>query len=271
MGKRSAARGFGLLEALVATMLTTLIIGALAAMLGSLQISHADLSDRIGAQQSARIALHRVQADLAMAGVGIVPIAPVVPALVPVGTDGLEIRHNGSGVRSRVRDNTGSTTKVPLGSVEGFETGDIVLIYDGSGDFEILEVGRVLTASRELLLKDAMGRVYTADEATVVVKLDRIIYRLDNSTDPPTLTRQENSNAPQPVATDIDQFRLVYFDDSSPPVTFAPATAAQQTRIRAVNVRLAIRTADERIQIGDRPVLSFAGRTSPRALAWRGS
>ena len=112
-----------------------------------------------------------------------------------------------------------------------------------------------------------LSRPYERVDGTAVMRIETINYWVEDLDGISTLMRRVDQNASQPIAQDVAGFNITYFDDAIPPAEFVPDTVEEQTRIRVVEVELAIETAQERLNAGDKPVFALRTRISPRAMA----
>ncbi len=262
---RDAAAGIGIVELIVTTLITVMVIGGLMTMATSMQFVHADLDTRTNAFQSTRIALDRIQRDLLLAGVGLTPMLPVFPLIMPRDGGGITIRHNEGGQTSLLRADMKDDVKVPVPDGHGFQVGDIVAIYDGTGSLDMGTVAK--TGDKTIQMSAGLSKRYRRGDGAAVARVVSVSYYLESSGGTRMLMRQVDTEAASPIALDVARFELVFFDDSQPPAPFTPTTSFSQLRIGMVDVRLQVTTPTERVQAGDRPTFELQTRIAPRALS----
>ena len=106
------------------------------------------------------------------------------------------------------------------------------------------------------------------DKADMLFRGDIIIYKIDENAARPALVRENlgNSNGPQTIAEDIDNLQVRY--QILNPLTNSlewsdTLTAANQNRVRAVEVLLVGRTAFPQRGYTDTNTITFGGTTIP--------
>ncbi len=258
-------RGSTLIELLVSTALTMMIVGGLGMMLTSTQFVYQDTAARGNVQQAARMALDRIQRDVMLTGVGLTPMLPVFPLVVPRVDGGIDLRANPQSATVLLdADMTGlENVFVPQGAM--FQPGEWVAVYDARGAIELGEVEQLWPDRFQLVAP--LSKNYEVADTAAVAKLSQTSYYLETQGGIQVLMRQVDARTPQPIASNVLDFRFRYFDDSLPPVEFIPDTPERQLRIRTIHIELSAETADDRIQSGDRASFTLRARVVPRALS----
>ena len=143
--------GFSLLEMLVASFISILIVGGMLLMLTHLQEVHRDTQQLIDARQSPRIALEQIQRDLQLAGVGISSMLSPLPPIVPRADVVVDIRYNRDGLNTvLVADMSEAGAALDVSDASGFEAGMMVAIFDSSGTLDMVTLTAVDTVTNRL-------------------------------------------------------------------------------------------------------------------------
>lgn len=256
-------RGTGLLELLVATTVTVFIMIGVLSMLTSTQFTDTDLRERSSTQQAARIAMGWLQRDLTIAGVGLTPMTPVFPLVVPRQDGGVTIRYNRNATTALITANVTSTDKIDVPANLGLGVGNQLIIYDNNGAFDVTTVKAKNQAGTQLTVEPSLTRMYQTADGTAVSRVEQIDYWLEES----VLRRQVDGNPSTPVAMDVAAFEVRYLDDQQPPAEFTPETAVSQLRIRVIEARVRVESTTDRFQGRDRPASDLRSHISPRALS----
>ncbi|MFQ5744345.1 MAG: PilW family protein [Acidobacteriota bacterium] len=261
-----AETGFSLLELLVASFMSILVVGGMLLMLQGLEDVHRNTQELIDAQQTARLSLERMSRDLQLAGVGLASLLPPLPLIVPRTDGGIDIRHNQGDVTALLAaDMAGPGSSLLVDDAAGFEAGMAVAIYDSSGTLDMVTLTSVDTVSK-LLAHDGSSKAYTVANGTAVARVLTISYLLQNIGGVQTLMRQEDTASPQPLANHVRSLTFTYYNDAVPPQIFSPLSVADQLRIEAIEIRLEIETEDVRLNTTERPSVTLTTRVMPRAL-----
>jgi len=256
-------RGMSLIEAMLASVLTTMVIGGVLTMLTSMQVTNIDLQDRSAARQGLRMAMSWIQRDLTMAGVGLTPMTPVFPLVLPRDGGGLTIRYNTQAITDLIQGDTAGRTNIVVPTDFGGRVGDYVIVYDSTGGFDLTLVQEYDPGTAGLVVAPAMGRDYLVSDGTAIARVEQIEYWLDGT----NLMRRIDADAAQLIAQAVTAFTLRYFNDEIPPAEFTPTTAASQMRIRVIEVLLRTETERDQLQTGERPPVELRTRISPRPLS----
>jgi type II secretory pathway pseudopilin PulG len=258
--------GFSLLEMLVASLISILVVGGVLIMLDGIQQVYRDQQQIMDAQQSARLALEQMQRDLQVAGVGLAWMLSPLPPIVPRADGGFEIHHNQGGVTAvLVQDMAGAGGFLAVDDVSGFAVNMVVAVYDSTGSMDMVTVTGINDASN-YLYHDGASRAYTVAAGTSVARVLTISYWIDTVDALSSLMRQEDANPAQPVAHFVQTLDVTYYDDHRPPLQFTPLTIADQLRIRMVEIQLTVEVENTRLTVGDRPSVTLTSRVTPRAM-----
>jgi hypothetical protein len=256
-----------LLELLIASLVSVFVVGGVLTMLVGLEDVHRDTQELIDAQQMARLSLDQMTRDLQLAGVGLAWLLPPFPLVVPRADGGIDIRHNqGNITGTLVADMGGPNDALFVDSAVGFEAGQQIGVYDAMGAMDLVDVISVdLGANR--IVHSGVSKAYLVADGTAVARIETISYMIQNFGGVPTLMRQVDNLAAQPIASQIQTLNIVYWDDSTPAVAFNPATPVEQLRIRTVELTLTIQTENVRLNTVQRRTASLTTRVTPRAIA----
>ena len=262
----SSAHGFAYLEILVGMTVSLFLLGGLLAMLYGAQAGYEDFGEIGATQQTARLALMQIQRDLARAGVGLSPMKPVFPVIVPQGDGGVLIRLNPAAATSYLVADMVAGRLLEVKSAAPFMPGTAVAVYDANGSIDFAEVSGVNQGTGRLRLDRSLSKQYRRTDGAAVVGFEEISYRVADVSGVPTLVREVGDGAAQPLAPHVVRFSITYYDNSVPPVSFQPADPEEQANIRAVEIELVLLTENERIDLGDRPRVLLRTRVAPRSL-----
>jgi type II secretory pathway pseudopilin PulG len=258
--------GFSLLEMLVASLISILVVGGVLVMLDSIQQAHRDQQQLIDAQQSARLALEQMNRDLQFGGVGLTGMLAPLPTIVPRLDGGIEIRHNQGGITALlVQDMAGANGYLAVDDASDFAVDMIVAVYDSSGAMDMVTVTGIDDAS-DHIFHDGASRAYTVAAGTSVARVVTVRYWVDTVDILSSLMRQEDSAPPQPVAHFVQALNVSYYDDNHPPLQFTPLTIADQLRISMVEIRITVEVENTRLTVGDLPSVTLSSRVRPRGM-----
>jgi hypothetical protein len=263
----SSEAGFSLLELLIASLVSVLVVGGVLTMLVGLEEVHRDTQELIDAQQMARLSLDQMTRDLQLSGVGLAWLLPPFPLVVPRADGGVDIRHNQGNITGMlVADMGGPGDALIVDSAVGFEAGQTIGVYDAMGSIDLVDVISVdLGANR--IVHSGASKAYLVADGTAVARIETISYMIQNVGGVPTLVRQVDNQAAQPIASQIQTLNIVYWDDSNPAVAFNPVALVDQLRIRTVELTLTIQTENVRLNTVQRRTASLTTRVTPRAIA----
>jgi hypothetical protein len=263
----SGEAGFSLLELLIASLLSVVVVGGVLTMLVGVEDVHRDTQELIDAQQMARLSLDQMTRDIQLAGVGLVWLLPPFPLIVPRADGGIDIRHNQGNITAILSvDMGGPNDALMVDSAVGFEPGQQIAVYDAMGSVDLVDVVSVDLGANRIVHSGATKAYLTAD-GTAVARVEMISYFTQNIGGVVTLVRQETNAAAQPVATRVQALNIAYWDDSVPAVAFVPANLIDQLRIRTVELTLTIETENVRLNTLQRRAASLTTRVTPRAIA----
>lgn len=260
---RPVTAGYSLIELMVAMLVSTLVVGGVMTMLTSIQEVQRDSQQLIDAQQQARISLEQIQRDLQQAGVGLAWLVAPLPLVVNNGANSIEIRHNQGGISSPLAaDQAGTGAVLAVNDVTGFEIGQTAGVYDSTGSFDLVTI-TAIDAGNNRISHDGTTKAFTVADGTAVAHIETITYTIDAQN---RLMRQLDNDAPQPLAENIVNFNVTYWDNSDPTVVFNPVTNAQMLRIQTVQVALTIETVDPQLNTVNERQVTLTTRVTPRAI-----
>ncbi len=265
MKAMQSTSGFSLLELIIVLALSTLMLGGVFTILGTTLVLHRDFGDRLSAQQQARVALERIQRDLTLAGVGLTPMLPVFPKVVPREDGGIDLRHNSGGATTFLTSQP-QGAKFNVNSLIGFAPGQTIAIYDATGAVALAKIHTLDERSNEITVDRDLGNRFEQANGTAVARIQEISYWVEENDGASTLRRKTDTDAVQTIDQNVVRLSITYYDDSVPPSPFDPQTSPDQVRIGVVEVELAVETWRERLVIGDRPSFTLRARVTPRAL-----
>ena len=228
------ARGFTVVELLVVTAIVVTVSGAVFSVVAPVR-AIADLTP-VSAEltQRGRVGLEMLARDLRSAGVG-VPLsgaglgADTLPALRPIvggsGFAGVVLTRVAWGSPA-ARLAATSTQAGPLvlapapscpetNAVCGFAPGDRVLVFDGSGHFDVRDVRAVLPGPPRLMTAAPLTSGF--DAGSLVTAIDEVSYALAPDGDAFRLVRAIGGGPAQPVIDHVVSFEIELFGDGEPP------------------------------------------------------
>ncbi|MGD8331059.1 MAG: prepilin-type N-terminal cleavage/methylation domain-containing protein [Acidobacteriota bacterium] len=262
-GIRFDAAGYSLIELLVAMLVSTLVVGGVMTMLTSIEEVHRDSQQLIDAQQQARISMEQIQRDLQVAGVGLAWLVAPLPLIVPQGAGSFQIRHNQGGLTSALAaDQTGTGGSLTVNDVTGFAVGMTAGVYDSSGAFDLVTITGIDTGNNRIS-HTGTSKAFTVADGTAVAHIETITYAVDAQN---RLTRQIDNNAAQPIAGNVVNFAITYWNNGDPTTMFNPATNAEMMRIQTVQIDLTIETEDAQINTANERQVTLSTRVTPRAI-----
>ena len=256
--------GFSLIELLIASTISLLVVGGVLLMLQNLQDVHRNSQELIEAQQTARISLEQVQRDMYAAGVGLTPLLSPLPGVVPRVGGGVDIRYNQGGLTaSLVSDMSNASSHLFVDDVTGFETDMMVAVYDATGTLDIVKITIVHNGTH--FHHDGASKAYKVADGTVVARVLTISYWVQTTGGIDTLVRQEDGGSAQPLAENLKTFDVVYYNELVPPQQFVPVSVADQMRIRIVKVTIEVETENIRLNTNQKQTVTLSTRVTPRA------
>jgi len=257
-------RGFSLLELLVASAMSVLVVGGMLLMLDGLRDIHRDQSQLIDAQMTARLALEQMQRDIELAGIGLLGMLSPLPVIEPRDDGGIDVRYNSGNVTARMTDDADSS-HFNVDTVSGFEVGMEVVAYDGTGAFDLLTLTTVEADNLHLHYSGTASKTYKLADGAAVKQVQTTSYRLETVNGVFWLQRQQDSDAVQPVALNVRSMNIAYYDDANPPAVFTPVTLADQLRVKMIEVTLVIETEDVRLNTTQERTVTLTRRITPRS------
>ena len=260
--------GLSLLELLVSSFISMVVVGGVMTMLVSVNDIHRDAQQVIDTQQSARIAMDQIQRDVQIAGVGLLWLLPPTPVIIPRADGGIDIRQNQGGVMAGlIADMGGPNDVFTVNDVTGFSPGMEIAVYDASGSIDFVTVTAVDTLN-DRLSHDGASKAYTVAEGSAVARILTISYYLQQIGSVWTMVREEDGANTVPIAANVvvAGTSIVYWDDSLPPIVFNPNTNSLQLRITMIEISLEIETVDTTLNSNIRRSATLTTRITPRAM-----
>lgn len=261
--------GYSLVELLVSSLVSLLVVGGVMTMLTQINDTHRNQQQLIDSQQGARIAMAHMQRDIQIAGVGLLWLLPPTPVIIPRADGGIDIRQNQGGLmQGLTADMTSPTDQFVVADVTGFTTGMQVAIYDAGGAIDFTAITAVNPATNRLS-HTGVSKAYTVAGGTAIARVLTISYYLQNISGVMTLVREEDGANTAPLAANVvvAGTSITYWNDAVPSVVFTPTTNAQRLRITMIDITLEIETADTRLNTTTRPSTTLTMRITPRAIA----
>ena len=206
-------RGFSLLELLIATAISALVAGAIAAVTPSLQAFFEQAPAAIDLQQRGRTAVDAIaQAvrsadklllldhDSSRGHFGqLMTIAPKANA-----AQGL-LAADQPGPGGALWLSVSRCANVP--DVCGFARGSVARIADGGGRFDVFTVGAIDAAARTLSPRRPFDQPYPVNAS--IVEVDAYTFRLDPQPDgSSTLVRETGTGTVQPIVDRVSELRF---------------------------------------------------------------
>jgi type II secretory pathway pseudopilin PulG len=246
----SGARGFSLIEAVVAMAITTGVMGAIFSLTNPAGSTFAVQSEVSDQQQRLRAASDALRRDLLLAGAGVpigaaeVPLnrffAPVVPARTVVDgpgvarADAVTVAYVAPDSARAVLDadlparsgaarlRAGIAGCPQVGALCGFEPGMRVLVYDRSGAqdlFTVLDVSAPFLGLRH----DTPDTAHVYPAGTPIAQMTSRAYflRTDPASGEPQLARADGHDTETPVVDHVTRLSFTYFGDPTPPQLLA--------------------------------------------------
>ena len=258
--------GFSLLEMLVASFMSVMVVGGMLVILDGLRDVHRDQQQLIDAQMTARLALEQMQRDIQLAGIGLLGMISPLPVIEPRPDGGIDVRYNSNNLTARLSKNQGNPgAHFDVPDVSGFEVGMVVAIYDGTGSFDLTTLTAVESDKLHLHHDGGLSKAYQVADGAAVKRVQTTSYELVSVNGVFWLQRQEDDDAAQPVATNVRSMTITYYDDSNPPQSFTPASIADQLRVRLIEVTVEVETEDVRLNTTDERTVTLTITIAPRS------
>lgn len=262
-----SAAGFSLLEVLIASTMSVLVVGGMLLMLDGLRDVYRDQQQLIDAQMAARLALDQMRRDIQLAGIGLMGMLSPLPVIEPRPDGGIDVRYNSGNLTARLKKNMGNPdSHFDVDDVSGFEVGMVVVVYDGTGSFNLTTLTAVEADKLHLHHDGGVSKAYQIADGAAVKRIQTTSYRLDAVNGVFWLQRQEDNNPIQPVALNVRSMTIIYYDDADPPAAFTPLTLADQLRVNAIEVTLVIETEDVRLNTDQERTVALTVRITPRSV-----
>jgi len=258
-------RGFSLLETLVASLMSVLVVGGMLLILSGLSDVHRDQQQLIDAQMSSRLALEQMQRDIQQAGIGLLGLLAPIPVIEPRDDGGIDIHYNADNLTARFTDDMGGS-HFNVDDVSGFEVGMVVVVYDATGSFDLTTLTAVEPDKLHLHFDEPVSKEYLLADGGVVKRVQTISYSLLSVNGAFSLQRQENDGDAQPVAINVRSMSIAYYNAANPPQAFTPVGLADQLLIRVIEISLEIETEDVRLNTSQERTVTQTVRITPRAV-----
>jgi hypothetical protein len=256
--------GFSLLELLVASFMSVMLVGGMLLMLDGLRDVQRDQMQLIDAQMTARLALEQMRHDIQMAGIGLAGLLSPLPVIEPRIDGGIDIHHNPNNLTARlVADMGGTGADLVVDDSSGFAPGMVVVVYDSSGAFDLTTLTSVTPGT--LAHGGTLSKSYLASQGAAVKRVQTTSYSLQSVNGAFWLRRQEDAAPAQPVAVNVRSMNIVYLDDNVPAQPFIPSTIADQLRVTAIEVTVEVETEDERLNTTAERTVTLRTRITPRS------
>ncbi len=214
------ARGFSVIELLVALTVTLLIAGALANVVPPARAAFDRVPGELELQQRGRTAIDMLSQAIRSAGTNVPALESVGPLSDVVPTVSLsEPDENGGyteltlmapppdpaqGVLAAAQDGPAAAIVLEadrcpnVSDVCGFQTGSTAVIADGLGNYDVFQVASTVVAARLLTPARALSRSYP--EGSALVEVDELTFMLARQADDSrSLIRVTAAGAVQPV------------------------------------------------------------------------
>ena len=163
--------GFSLLEVLIASMMSVLVVGGMLMMLDGLRDVHHDQQQLIDAQMTARLALEQMRRDVQIAGIGLLGMLSPLPVIEPRADGGIDVRYNRDNLTARLSKNQGGSTHFDVADVSGFEVGMVVAVYDGTGSFDLTTLTAVDAEDLRLHHDGGISKAYQVADGTAIKRV----------------------------------------------------------------------------------------------------
>jgi prepilin-type N-terminal cleavage/methylation domain-containing protein len=275
----SSTRGFTLVELMVTLVIMAVVLGVLVRSLLGVDKSWSHSQDRIDASQNMRAAMDMMVRDLRMAGSGFggrpvttggVPdnlILPCRPAPAAGASDSLFITGALTGPATTCMTAMASPSDgLFVTDTDGFAPGNLVVVTNGV-DANMFEVTSVLPATGSLEhstlspYNDPTEHIRWPNggypPGAAVVQVQRVAYWVDEDQPDRRLMRRQGTEAPLPVAFDVEDLRVTYrLADGT-----VSASPADPTLIRSVHLDYV-----PRVRGATGPPDTLSVRVQPRVL-----
>lgn len=257
--------GYMLVELMITSVLTLIVVGGMLSLFVSLQKTHRDRGQILDAQQSARVAIEQMRRDLHATGVGLAWVLPPVPLVVPRADGGVDLLSNTTGLASALSSDMGSASApIQVLSSDGFAVNDAIAVYDANGAVDFVTVTAVDTGT-DTITHTGATRAYVTADGAAVSRVRTTSYWVEDQFGVQTLVRGIDGGAGQAIAIGVTGLTFRYFDDGIPAAEFIPTTTAQRLRIKAVGVEIDLHTMAPDV-LSPQAAVHLETRVSPRAI-----
>ncbi len=252
-----SARGFTLVELLVATALLTTFLCALMALVTAGESIARVQPDAADLQQRARIAVQAIGQDIVLAGAGLDrggqagPLAQFFPAMVPSIDGGVTVWYVAGPAAQAALAATaglGDTQLVLQGAgvcpltqpACAFAPSTTAILFDAGGCHDVARIDQVTTSALQLHAP-LNGCTYAAGAAVAQGQVRT--YRVDPVARQ-LIRRDESTGLSLPVLDGVESMRVDYFDQvSASAVPVDPAAAPLRIRRARITIRLILPNA----------------------------
>jgi type II secretory pathway pseudopilin PulG len=246
-------RGFGLVETLMATLISAVLLGVLLQFAITAQSAVGVQADAVDLQQRLRVAASMLQNDLTMAGAGPSQggwrgglgrvFAPIVPARIGSRHPDAELSHHADRISIIYVPDTSSQTTIrtamgtagaplaidaaapgcPGGGTCGFSRGDRVLVFDPVDVDRAYDLFTVSDAAAGLLLPaSALSKPYGVGGR--VLRVVQRVYHLDRPGS--RLMVYDGDSSDMPLVDHVVDLRFTYYAEP-PPASVPPPAEGQ--------------------------------------------
>ena len=232
-GVLAEARGFTLVEIMIATSVFLVLMYGIYNIFESSRTTYAAGDARVDVQQNARIAMERTATDLRLTGYGFPTGAGAVTAATPTSMSFWADLDNASTILAG-NVNAGGTDLV-VGNALGIQVGDLIYLING-GQSEQLTVSAVDTGTNTLTVSSGATAAYPAGAQVTRPRL--ITYSLNGNT-----IERDLGGGLTPLADDIQAFQLQYFDGTDTEI-LPVDLATNLANIRRIRIAITVQSQD---------------------------
>lgn len=263
-------RGFTLLEALIAVVISTLVIGGATIIFARQQNLIRDQNSSAGQAGYARLVAQRVGADLRVAGYGL----PTCMAISSADTTSITYRENSDQLYTTVsNDLTAGTSSFTVADATGFASGQTVVIFSVNSNTnyydpvsgatntnsstqnciststyaELKTISSVTgTTNGTIVLSSAVANTYYSGNTTYIGRYHSITYSLSSGQIMKSIDGGDNFD----IIPNVTALSFVYKNSSGstltnpvpslPATCTSPATNCDVTKIRQIDISVSL-------------------------------
>lgn len=245
------ARGYTIIELMIATGIMVVVTGAIFSMMNPAQGTFRVQPEVSDVQQRMRVSADTLYKDLIMAGAGpyqgatvgglINYFSPILPRRSgQVNADNYDVYKDDTITLTFVPNTYSQTTisaQMPAGSAEmkvnnqpncpqgqelcGFTAGMEVLLFDANGNFDVLTITKVQDQAGHLQHR-GQGLSTTYGAGTAVTQVQSHTYWLDRTTS--QLKHYDGYQTDLPVVDNVVDLKFTYFGEANPPRAPVPVS-----------------------------------------------